>query len=154
MDPARRATAALVVALLIAAVSRWRADPSRPTALQRVCGTHWVEVEAASDEGTTSTVVCARPGSPGKQPTGPARLLLGLPIELNLASTSTLEALPGIGPGRAAAIVRARCGAAFERLADVARVHGIGAKTVAALQGLAIAGPPTPDCATAPTLPP
>lgn len=154
MDPARRATAALAFALLLAAVSRCQADRLSPSSAPGVCDASWVEIEAASEDGTTSAVACAWPDSSRGAPTGPVRLLLGLPIELNLASASTLSALPGIGPARAEAIVRERCISPFAHLADVARVRGIGPKTVAALQGMAIPGPPTPDCATAPTLPP
>ena len=60
---------------------------------------------------------------------GIARLLDGGRVDLNQASASLLQSLPGIGPVRAAAIVRARRDAAFSSLEDLERVSGIGPKT-------------------------
>ena len=57
-------------------------------------------------------------------------MLFGLGIDPNRASASTLEALPGIGPARAAAIVAARADAPYRALADLGRVHGIGPVTL------------------------
>lgn len=50
-----------------------------------------------------------------------------LVVEINLASVEELQALPGVGPTRAMAIVleRVRHGP-FRRLADLQRVDGIG----------------------------
>ena len=62
---------------------------------------------------------------------GPARLLFGGRLDPNRASPEALELVPGIGPRRAAAIVAAREARPFERLADLARVHGIGSRSVA-----------------------
>lgn len=70
-----------------------------------------------------------------RQLRGPARLLFGLTLDLNHADPRALEVLPQIGPGRAAAIVRAREGAVFTSVADLARVRGIGAKTIEGLSG-------------------
>ncbi len=53
-------------------------------------------------------------------------LLLGRAIDLNRASSVVLEALPGIGPARAQAILSERERAPFESLAAVERVSGIG----------------------------
>jgi competence ComEA-like helix-hairpin-helix protein len=55
----------------------------------------------------------------------------GFPLDLNSASALELEAIPGIGPSRAAAIVafRERYGA-FSRVTDVSRVPGIGPATL------------------------
>jgi competence ComEA-like helix-hairpin-helix protein len=60
---------------------------------------------------------------------GIARLLDGGRVDLNQASAALLENLPGIGPVRAAAIVRARREAAFSSVEDLERVSGIGPKT-------------------------
>ena len=67
---------------------------------------------------------------------GPTRLLLGLSIDPNRADLQTLEALPGIGPARALAIVRERNRRPFDQLSDLARVSGIGPRTVERLAGL------------------
>lgn len=59
----------------------------------------------------------------------------GGPLDLNTASASQLEALPGIGPALAARIVehRARHGP-FRRLEDLLAVRGIGERTLEALR--------------------
>ncbi|MCA9310653.1 MAG: ComEA family DNA-binding protein [Phycisphaerales bacterium] len=59
-------------------------------------------------------------------------------IDLNHASASELEVLPGIGPGRASAIVAAREGrGGFRTLDDLESVPGIGPRTVAGLRPFA-----------------
>jgi hypothetical protein len=63
---------------------------------------------------------------------GAARLLWGLPLDLNREDVRELEALPGIGPGRARAIVAGRPHCA---LADLDRVPGIGPVTLRRLAG-------------------
>jgi competence protein ComEA len=65
-------------------------------------------------------------------PSGAARLLWGLPLDLNRADERDLEALPGIGPKRAVAIARAR---PFCRPDDLLRVPGIGPATLRQLAG-------------------
>jgi competence protein ComEA len=65
------------------------------------------------------------------------------PVDINQASAARLETLPGIGPVTAARIVVERDdGGPFAELADLQRVQGIGAATVAGLEGLAVAGAP------------
>ena len=72
-------------------------------------------------------------------PTGAARLLWGLPLDLNREDARTLEVLPGIGPTRARAIAAAR---PFCRVSDLARVPGIGPVTLRRLAGhVAASGP-------------
>jgi len=68
---------------------------------------------------------------------GPARLLYCLTLDINHASPAALESLPGIGAGRAEAIVRAREVERFASLAALERVPGIGPRTVAGLEGWA-----------------
>ena len=62
---------------------------------------------------------------------GAPRLLFGLGLDPNRASAAALEALPGVGPGRAAAIVRAREKGPFCRLEELLRVPGVGPVTLA-----------------------
>jgi hypothetical protein len=72
---------------------------------------------------------------------GTAPLLFGQPLDLNRASPRALEALPGIGPARAARIARERRRAPFCSLADLERVHGVGPGIVRGLVGWAEVGP-------------
>jgi competence protein ComEA len=72
-----------------------------------------------------------RPVSPAPR-SGAARLLWGLPLDLNQEDPRTLEALPGIGPARARAIAAAR---PFCRPSDLGRVPGIGPATLRRLAG-------------------
>jgi hypothetical protein len=73
---------------------------------------------------------------------GAARLLWGLPLDLNREAVRDLEALPGIGPGRARAIVTGRPFCAVE---DLDRVPGIGPATLRRLRGRVQVEPP-PKC--------
>lgn len=92
--------------------------------------------EVASEAGWTTDVDCgAAEASASARLRGPARLLFGLTLDLNRADPRALEVLPRIGPMRAAAIVDAREAAAFTSVADLARVRGIGAKTIEGLSG-------------------
>ncbi len=87
----------------------------------------------------TREVAC---GGAGPALRGPARALFGLGIDPNRADPATLEALPGIGPARAAAIVRERERGRFARPEELTRVPGIGPRTAARLRPwLRIAGP-------------
>jgi competence protein ComEA len=56
-------------------------------------------------------------------------MLFALPIDPNRADARTLEALPGIGPARAAAILAERERRPFGEVDDLERVAGIGPKT-------------------------
>ncbi len=71
------------------------------------------------------------------------RIALGVAIDLNLASATELEAIPGIGPTRAAAIVedRDRHGA-FANVDALERVKGIGPATIDAIRFFVRALPP------------
>ena len=76
--------------------------------------------------------------APAAATTDATGLLFGRPLDLNRSSARALEALPGIGPGRAAAIVAYRKQHPFERVEDLERVPGIGPRTVAGLAGWAV----------------
>jgi hypothetical protein len=75
---------------------------------------------------------------------GAARLLWGLPLDLNREDERTLEVLPGIGPTRARAIRAAR---PFCRVSDLRRVRGIGPVTLSRLAArLSVSPPRPPSC--------
>ena len=74
---------------------------------------------------------------------GAARLLWGLPLDVNREAARDLEALPGIGPGRARAIVGNR---PYCALNELDRVPGIGPVTLRRLAGKVSVGP-SPLCA-------
>jgi competence ComEA-like helix-hairpin-helix protein len=62
---------------------------------------------------------------------GPARMVCGVGIDLNRDPVRDIELLPGIGPQKSRAIVESRrADGPFESLDDLARVKGIGEKTV------------------------
>ena len=54
-------------------------------------------------------------------------------IDINSASLNELDSLPGIGPALAQAIFQAR---PFDSVEELARVHGIGRKTIERLRPL------------------
>jgi len=95
--------------------------------------------------GALAAVSCTRRGAPLE---GAARLAFDLPLDVNRETARALEALPGIGAGRAAAIVAARKAAPFCDVRDLDRVRGIGRTTLARLAGHVVAGPAR-GCATA-----
>ena len=95
-------------------------------------------LEVAAARGHTRVVDCA---CTGRALRGPARLLFGLPLDLNAADAGSFEVLPGIGPARARAIVEERGRAPFERVADLVRVRGIGPITLGRIAGDLATGP-------------
>jgi len=113
---ARAARAGLAAAAALLALALPRESPS-PAA----CAS---PSERAAAGGHTRAVGCAG----GASLRGPARLLYGLPLDLNRADAASLEVLPGIGPARAAAIVAAR---PFAQVGELSRVPGIGPGTLA-----------------------
>ena len=57
--------------------------------------------------------------------------VLAASVNINTATAEQLEVLPGIGPSKAEAIVKDReTNGPFSSVADLARVSGIGDKTV------------------------
>ncbi len=117
------ASAALLLGAVVMGVAMSQA-PSLPSGCE-------APFERAADAraGFTTEVGCGAAEAPRPGLRGPARLLFGLRLDLNRASEEALEALPAIGPVRAAAILRARANRRFESLDDLQRVAGIGPKT-------------------------
>ena len=111
-----------------------RTDAASGTALWLALALLWVALPAAPREN--------RPVSPPPS-RGAARLLWGLPLDLNHEDPRALEALPGIGPSRAHAIAAAR---PFCRPSDLERVPGIGPITLHRLAGQIAASGPKSTC--------
>jgi competence protein ComEA len=79
---------------------------------------------------------------------GKADLLAGA-VDLNLASESELQRLPGIGPKMARRIIDERQKKPFGSVDDLRRVSGIGAKTLERLRPfVTVAAPAEPIIAT------
>jgi competence ComEA-like helix-hairpin-helix protein len=93
--------------------------------------------EVRAEVGWTREVRCGKPEQGATALRGPAKLLFGQKLDLNRAGVRELEVLPGIGPGRAAAIVRTRCDAPFETLEDLQQIRGIGPVTTSGLRSWA-----------------
>lgn len=65
------------------------------------------------------------------------------PINLNTATATELEKLPGVGPATALRIVEFRTkNGAFKKVEDLMNVRGIGEKTFLTLKPLVIVAPP------------
>jgi competence protein ComEA len=77
----------------------------------------------------------ARPTARVRQSDAATTPVATLPLDINKASVAELETLPGIGPVRAAAIVRYReTHGPFKRIEDLRQVSGIGEKTLEAIR--------------------
>jgi competence ComEA-like helix-hairpin-helix protein len=70
------------------------------------------------------------------QPGAPDEPASAGPLDLNVADVSSLDALPGVGPARARAIVEYRlANGPFHAVQELSRVPGIGPAALARLQG-------------------
>jgi len=144
--PQKSVTWLFVLAFLLAFGSRLSSLGSflsRPSSCREA-------VSVEQDELGTLRVVCDEMAVGGSQAddakhpnylSGIGGLLYGRPMLLSEVSRRQLEALPGIGPSRSAAIIASRKDAPFESLADLERVSGIGPKTVAKLSAWLRVGP-------------
>jgi competence protein ComEA len=65
---------------------------------------------------------------------GAVGMAAAAPVDINSASAAELEALPGIGAVKAAAIVEERKSRPFSSVEDLERVRGIGPALVADLK--------------------
>ncbi|UCC82039.1 MAG: ComEA family DNA-binding protein [Gemmatimonadota bacterium] len=92
----------------------------------------------------TTLSAAAGGGAPGGEAgrSGPAGPPGAAVVDLNRASVKELQALPGIGPARASAIVRWRGEhGSFETVDDLLEVPGIGPATLERLRALVVVGP-------------
>jgi competence ComEA-like helix-hairpin-helix protein len=78
-----------------------------------LCASLWT-TSAVADDG-------------GRDAMGPHAIVKGC-ININTATVPQLLQLPGVGPGRALAIVKQRQQHPFGRTADIMKVRGIGPK--------------------------
>jgi competence ComEA-like helix-hairpin-helix protein len=91
----------------------------------------------------SGTPANSRPGAPSVNETAaPLPRGAAAPLNLNTATTSELDALPGIGPARARSIIefRERHGS-FSTVDDLGGVPGLGSAAVAKLRERLTAGP-------------
>jgi competence ComEA-like helix-hairpin-helix protein len=88
----------------------------------------------ASVSGSTVAVRCQREGDFHAEIRGPARLLYGLKLDLNRVNAAALEALPGVGPARAEAILRSREMQPFQTVEQLRNISGIGPVTLKQLR--------------------
>ena len=83
----------------------------------------------------------------------PRPALEGL-VNINTATTQELQLLPGIGPAKAQRVIDYRSGHPFRTIEELARVKGIGPKTVRKLRPhLTVRGATTARVAGAPPAP-
>jgi competence protein ComEA len=84
----------------------------------------------------------------------PRPALEGL-VNINLASADELQLLPGIGPAKAQRVIDYRQAHPFRTIEELARVKGIGPKTVRKLRPyLTVRGATTARVVRAPAAPP
>jgi len=84
-----------------------------------------------------------RPAASVPPSRGAARLLWRAALDVNQEAERSFEALPGIGPMRARAIVLGR---PFCSVSDLDRVAGIGPETLRRLRGRVTMGEPPAAC--------
>jgi competence protein ComEA len=123
-----------------------------PVTLERVRS--WVQVAAMPDEGG-SELARAAPGvsssvrgdkasvgGAGKRKTGSKKeASLSSPVDINRASATELQGLPGIGPRISQRIVDERFKAPFKTVEDLKRVQGIGPKILERLRPYVVVRP-------------
>ena len=92
-----------------------------------------------ADAATAAAAATASPAATAPAPS-PAPGDAAGRIDVNAASAAELEALPGIGAAKAQAIIAERDKKPFASVDDLARVKGIGERTVEDLRGRVMVG--------------
>ncbi len=127
-----RAALALVILMFVLLVAdAWLERSSQGSERLAACPT---PSAVASVSGSTIAVRCPREGASHAEIRGPARLLYGLKLDLNRVNAAALEALPGLGPARADAILRLRERQPFQTVEQLRNVSGIGPVTLKRLR--------------------
>lgn len=95
--------------------------------------------DGPADAATAAAAATASPAATAPAPS-PAPGEAAGRIDVNAASAAELEALPGIGAAKAQAIIAERDKKPFASVDDLARVKGIGERTVEDLRGRVMVG--------------
>ena len=112
--------------------------PTVRSALREAGVEHVLWPDAPLEAGARITVE----DGPLRVERSPLSLALGQPLPLNTTSATELEALPGVGPSLAAAIVSDReARGPFSTLDELDRVRGVGPAKLAALRPYLAIGP-------------
>jgi competence ComEA-like helix-hairpin-helix protein len=107
--------------------------PGVGAGLLAVLGPH-LAFSAPSQPSAPQPITVIQPGAPAASP--PATV-----VDLNTADVAALDALPGVGPAKARAIVGYRqANGPFHALQELARVPGFGPAALTRLQGLVRVG--------------
>ena len=89
-----------------------------------------------------TTVARAQDAKPQSSSRRSAQPAITTPININTATASELEALPGVGPAMAARIVEYRTkNGGFKKIEDLMNVKGIGEKSFLKLKSLVTIAP-------------
>ncbi|WP_434416380.1 ComEA family DNA-binding protein [Nannocystis pusilla] len=113
-----------------------RCDDEAPRDVAALCGAGRASVALSHGDAVTRATLCAdatpRPGANGwGRMRGEDLEALAIPVDLNQASASELESLPGIGPELARRIVEGR---PYATVDDLNRVRGIGPARLTAVR--------------------
>jgi hypothetical protein len=144
------AAAWLMTAALLGLAGIWPRGASRPEPCPGPRALDSRSPPGASHPGSLRgfvgppAVACDRPGGPKLD--GALPILFGGRLDLARADAAALDVLPGVGPALAGRIVAERERAPFCVLAELGRVAGIGARTLARLDPWLEAGD-DPRCA-------
>lgn len=142
---ARLPRVGLALAKKIVADREARGPFGGPVGLDRVPGIGPGLLAAIGPHLAFSGPAAAGPGLPitSTQPRAQAQPEWPAAVDLNTADATMLDALPGVGPGRARAIVGFReANGPFHAVQDLARVPGFGPAALAKLQGRVRVGAP------------
>jgi len=97
---------------------------------------------AGLDRGRTDRLASPHPTSPSAF----SPLLFGAGLEPACATVEAWQAVPGIGPKRADAIVAEQARRPFVKPSDLERVHGLGPKSVSRITPWLVAPPWRGEC--------